>query len=124
VQAITFQAWRGGVYHGLADVLEALGPYVDGYTWRWKVDEAIGPSTPILEATDVRTMTTRELAALTGPDTQVVDGEFAGFLDRAAETPTVIIRAFDSTSWDVYSDDDQLLEELRRRYADSRPLEE
>jgi hypothetical protein len=124
MRGVTFAAWRGGTYLGLAGVLEALGAHVDGLIWRLAVEEALGPHTEVLESRDAATMTTAELIALTGPDSQVIDGEFVGFREDSSGAAVMIVRAVDSTSWDVCSDDDLVLDAVRREYPDALPIPE
>jgi hypothetical protein len=94
MRGVTFAAWRGGTYLGLAEVLGSLADHVDGLTWQLVVDEAVGPHTEFLESGEAGTVTTAELVALTGPDSQVIDGEFIGFRDDSGGAPVMIIRAW------------------------------
>jgi hypothetical protein len=46
---------------------------------------------------------------------QVTEGQFEAFLENAT-SPWCVIRAVDSSAYDVETDDDSMLEELRRHY--------
>ncbi|MCX4985699.1 hypothetical protein [Streptomyces sp. NBC_00572] len=59
---------------------------------------------------------TLELLALAAPARQFVDGDFAGF---AGDELRVVLREFDSTSWDLCTDDASVIREIRRHYPDA-----
>ncbi|QRP45154.1 hypothetical protein [Amycolatopsis sp. FDAARGOS 1241] len=121
MRALTFAAWRDGRYVPLAELLVCLGGLGLDLRWQVQIDEA-GPHpryAELLETTPQARVGTLELLALAAPDLQVIDGTFTGWVGGE---PVVILEAFDSTSWDVYSADERVLVEFRRRYPDARDM--
>ncbi|MFE2146985.1 hypothetical protein ACFXA3_35565 [Streptomyces sp. NPDC059456] len=64
---------------------------------------------------------TLELLALVAPNLQFVDADFAGF---AGDELRVVLREFDSTSWDFGTADASLVREFCRYYPDAAPTPE
>jgi hypothetical protein len=61
------------------------------------------------------------LLKLAAEVTQVIDGVFAGY--RSGEThPWVVIRAVDSSAYDVKSDDEAVLARIRQRFPNAAEL--
>ncbi|XXX75806.1 hypothetical protein WMF30_49970 [Sorangium sp. So ce134] len=46
---------------------------------------------------------------------QVIDGEFRAY-ETGKDSPVLVMRAVDSTSWDIASDNDELLRAFRYRF--------
>ncbi|MFE5809012.1 hypothetical protein [Streptomyces sp. NPDC056491] len=53
------------------------------------------------------------------PYLQAVDGDFEDF---AGNELVLMLREFDSSSWDVRTADAWVLSEIQRRYPDARPM--
>lgn len=122
MRAVTFAAWRAGHYVPLAELLVRLGGFVFEFMWRVEIDEYL-PGRGCLDLRDLppsgEPVDTLRLLALTAPDVQIVDGVFTGY--RHGE-PVLVIDAFDSSSWEVYSADDSLLADVLRIYPDAREM--
>ncbi|MEO0972716.1 MAG: hypothetical protein AAFX85_06435 [Pseudomonadota bacterium] len=63
------------------------------------------------------------LQSLAEAITQTIDGEFVGTLNGESE-PWIVIRAIDSSAFDVMTDDDEVLSKLRVRFAQVVDIEE
>ncbi len=130
MQSLTFAAWRdvsdrstGQVtrrYVTLAELLVRLGGYGLGLTWKVRLyDTQLGARFPQLESASTDAgIGTLDLLALAAPDLQTVDGDFEGYADGEL---VLILREFDSTSWDVCTADERVLREFRETYPDAEP---
>jgi hypothetical protein len=61
-----------------------------------------------------------DLAALAENTRQVIWGEFVGSLPAQSDRPWVIIRAVDSTFYEIVSDDEAVLNRIGSAYSDVR----
>jgi hypothetical protein len=110
---------RGGLEFDLAEVLQALGERVDASRWRGRGlsyvsrdDEDIEP----LERLGTGGLVAgRELMAILPRLFQVIDGEFEGILAEGV-LPWVVVRAVDSSWWEVLSDMPEVLEAVRASF--------
>lgn len=101
------EAWRGGRYVGLLDVLGALGTRVSPLLWALYLDEvAPHPLAARLEevASEGR-VPTSDLFKLLDQNLRVIDGEVRGYADSSSLR--VVIRAVDGTSWDLEAASDE-----------------
>ncbi|MFI9213920.1 hypothetical protein ACIGW7_38050 [Streptomyces sp. NPDC053253] len=64
---------------------------------------------------------TLELLALVAPDLQFVDADFAAY---AGNELKVVLREFDSTSWDLCTTDASVVREFRQHFPDAVPTPE
>jgi hypothetical protein len=117
VKRLTFPAWRGDHYVGLAEILGALGDHLAGASWELRLDEvAPGPEGAALEALAARgRVDTAALIAASGSNGQVIDGELRAFGGESGE-PFLVLRAVDSTEWDVESADETVNAAVRAAY--------
>ncbi|MEV7595793.1 hypothetical protein AB0O91_00200 [Kitasatospora sp. NPDC089797] len=131
-QSITFAAWRDRLpgqarqsnryYVTLAELLVRLGSFGLGLTWRVRIDDArLVARFAEIQMASSGGIGTLELLALVAPDLQFVDGEFAGY---AGDELRVVLREFDSTSWDLCTADASVVREIRRHYPDAVPTPE
>ncbi|MGW6981296.1 hypothetical protein ACWGE1_17875 [Streptomyces sp. NPDC054932] len=130
---VTFAAWRDGPAHAgrpagphyvtLAELLVRLGSYGLGLTWKaLLVDDPPHPAfARLVEASAGPGIPTLELLAMDAPHLQAIDADFAGY---AGDELVLILREFDSSSWDVRTADAWVLGEIRRHYPDARPMTE
>ncbi|WP_433370571.1 hypothetical protein [Streptosporangium sp. CA-115845] len=124
IRILSFAAWRGGHYVGLAEVLASLGALIEGHRWQLIIDWLVSPETEaITEAAANSLVTTRHLIDLFSGDGQLIDGELVGYADSSS-VPEVRIRAFDSGHWDVQTDSPELLEKIIMLYPDAHELPE
>ncbi len=61
-----------------------------------------------------------ELAALAGSTRQVIWGEFAGFAPAEPDKAWLVIRAVDSAFYEIETDDEAVLSNIRSAYRDIR----
>lgn len=124
MRGVTLPAWSEGRYRNVPDLLAAVGPSLWQLTWGVVATEVSPhPLASRLEALtrDVR-VETKELVSLFGSGLQLVDGSVHGFAGLEQRTPALVVRAVDSTSWDVESADVEILNAIKRAYADARDL--
>lgn len=84
--------------------------------------EATGEGGERLEglAQDDGQLSGSDLAALAGNTRQVIWGEFVGSAPTQPDKPWVIIRAVDSTFYEIESDDEAVLNKISSTYEDVR----
>lgn len=102
----------------LRDLLQLLGSKAANMQWLVMKDvDCIGPRAEELRglATRAVRVESRALAAIATGITQVVDGEFCGY-EESRPAPTIILRAVDSSSWDISSDRDAILDIFRQHF--------
>jgi len=109
---ITFAAWIDGHYRTTAEVLSAFG---DHLRWRLKIDDANSDADELYNPPG-EMETARLLEFL--DDVQIIDGVLEGrrFGDEA---PYVIVRAVDSSWWDVESEHSELVDAARAKFPDA-----
>jgi hypothetical protein len=116
----------GHLAFDLKEILAAIGPAVSTSRWLctdlWCIPFG-EPDDQALEAC-YRTgsfIGGEELVELAAQTRQVVDGTFRAFRE-SAEQPWLILRAVDSSFWEVFSDDAATLDKLRVRFQDVRDI--
>jgi hypothetical protein len=121
---LTFHAWQDDRYIGIRDILTALEDVVAGLQWRVRIDEmASGPGPNRLEKVSPDTwIDTPGLLEVTANDVQVIDGQMSGYQSRESATPKIVVRAVDSTWWDIQSDDDVVAEAVMNRLPNVAPM--
>ncbi|MBB3440962.1 hypothetical protein [Rhizobium sp. BK379] len=89
-----------------------------GYPWF----DANGPGGELLHAMaqSGKPVSGRDLAAAAQDTLQVIWGEFTGSLPANPDRAWVVIRAIDSTFYEVITDDQKVLRTVERRFADVR----
>lgn len=103
----------------LRDILRVVGKAAQESTWSLIDIEALGEA----EARELHRLSDEglsvdgtTLARLASRVSQVIDGELRAFR-RGSATPWLIIRAVDSSAYDVLTDDDSLLARLREKFT-------
>jgi hypothetical protein len=124
MNGVTMKAWHDRHYVNLDELLRVVEPFIVGFTWKSRIEEvAPGPSAQRLEQLDPeQRLPTVELLRLFSPDAQVIDGEFLGYSAIEQKSSTLVLRAVDSTWWDIESENEELLALIRRTYPDARPI--
>ena len=125
LKGVTFFAWREGHYLDLTELLRILERFVEGLTWRVRFDDvAPGPTADSLEALgpDVRLPTAELLERVSPSDVQVIDGVFRGYRLPGDDSPSVVLRAVRSTSWDVEAENEALLDFVRSTFPDTQDI--
>lgn len=110
-------AWIGDHYISLAEILLCIGTSLTGLQWRVNIHEvAPEPGTEQLEAlSPAAALSIFELLHLVTPGAQIIDGEITA-KDKGGKQ-LLLLRAVDSSSWDVETD----LEHIVRALEDSYP---
>lgn len=110
----------------LKDILRAIGPVVESLEWRLEDIDCTGEGSDEIHDLCDRgeQVTGARLVALAERILQTIDGEFRGYRSDAPDRdmPWLIIRAVDSTVFDVECDDPDVLAAVRRRFTDVRDM--
>jgi hypothetical protein len=118
MSGITFPSWTDDGPVELLEILELLGDRGRQATWRLRsLEVAPSDAAQQLHAHSDREddITGDELLRLADRKPQLIDGVLEAWLPDA-DAPWVVIRAIDSTSWDLLSEDAQVLDEARTRF--------
>ncbi len=109
----------------LADILQLFGPKLASTEWEISDIECLGTDSESLhQLADTQTRVSGEtLLQIASNITQVIDGTFVGYPDNAPE-PNIIVRAVDSSAYDVESSDETILTVLRQRFQQVEDLPE
>jgi hypothetical protein len=109
----------------LVDILRALGERARESSWTVENLDCFGESAEELDrlAESGRAIEGASLVRIAERLTQVIDGDFAG-VDSSANQPWVIVRAVDSSWWEVWTDDDSALAAITARFKAVTPLDE
>ena len=114
----------------LAEILDALGSLTATSTWRcrdlWvtgREDLEVRALEAASESPEGISMTTDELAGFAAQVAQVIDGEFSAIVPGETE-PWLVIRAVDSSWWEVFSANGRVFDALRLRFTDLRDVGE
>lgn len=120
---------EGELGFDLADVLNALGPRVARSTWAIEGLNYVShdeTDIPVLHGGDGARVLGTELLSSLPNLLQVIDGEFRAF--EAGGEPWVILRAVDSSWWEVVSEDRAALSAIRDQFRNVdeqvRPVED
>ena len=114
-----------GLAFDLRDVLGAIGDKGNDSVWRVSDVEASGGESALaLEraADSGRNLTWTELRDLARGVVQVIDGVFTGRLPGKVE-PWLIIRAVDSSAYDIESNDEDVLRRVRAAFKDVKEVQ-
>jgi len=108
----------GGLEFDLAEVLSALGPRVGESRWSSRNLSYVSRDETNIDTLDAAaagsSVAGNDLVKALTQLLQVTDGEFQGFSEGSA--PWVVIRAVDSSWWEVLSDDPSTLQAIRNRF--------
>ena len=123
-RVLSIPAWRDGHYVSLAELLRVLGRLVSGLSWRVSIVEVAPDATAEeLEAVSPSdTLDTSQLLHLSTPDVQIIDGMVSGFDAARLHAPVLVLRAVDSTSWDIEYENDEVTAVLRASYPEAKSL--
>jgi hypothetical protein len=110
-------AWIGDHYISLAEILLCIGKSLTDLQWYLKITEvAPEPGAEQLEAlSPAAALSIFELMHLVTPGIQIIDGEITAKDESGKQL--LLLRAVDSSSWDVETD----LEHVVRTLEDSYP---
>jgi hypothetical protein len=109
----------GGLTFDLPEVLGALGQRAQKWLWRGRDIQYVSRDerdvSVIEELADGGAVTGARLVAGLEHLLQIIDGEFAA-TEPGRQTPAVVIRAVDSSWWEVLSDDAVVLAAIRKLF--------
>ena len=107
----------------LIDILNILGPRADNTFWLVEGAESTGPLSGVLHRlSDLGTkVTTARLREIASDVIQVIDGVFTGYSVEKSE-PWIIIRAVDSSAYDVETDDNDILSKVQGSFNEVYPI--
>lgn len=113
----SMSAWRNAHYISLAEILLCIGKSLTGLQWYVKSTEvAPEPGAEQLEAlSPAAALSIFQLLHLVTPGIQIIDGEITAKDESGKQQ--LLLRAVDSSSWDVETD----LEHVVRTLEDSYP---
>jgi hypothetical protein len=101
----------------LRDILDVVRGQQPDLVWSVSGVEALGETQPLEDAATQGTpIGTDELRRMAEGITQTIEGRFVGTRRVPGAAPVVVIHAVDSSSFDVETDDRDILKELRRRF--------
>lgn len=114
---LSIPAWREGHYLSLEEILRALGDVCSEFQWTLHADDvAPEPGTDVLLGLDPgQPLSYSTLLRMVTPQLQVIDGE-AVAVDPVSSEKRLLIRAVDSTSWDIETEMQSVVDKVRECY--------
>jgi hypothetical protein len=101
----------------LRDILDVVRGRQPDLVWSVSGVEALGATQPLDEAAAKGApIGTEELRRMAERITQTIEGRFVGTRRAQTAAPVVVIRAVDSSCFDVETDDTAILNDLRSRF--------
>ena len=103
----------------LVDILHLLGSQAQNSKWEISEVECVGAAADALhKLSDSKARVPgHTLLQIAAHLTQVIDGEFTGYCEGEKQ-PWVIVRAVDSSAYDVQSEDEDVLAQIRCRFKE------
>jgi hypothetical protein len=107
----------------LRDILNIIGDPALTSTWKLSDVEANGNTAEKLHEINDKgsAISGYDLLSLSIDLTQFIDGNFEAFRNEE-NSPWLVIRAIDSTEFDVETDDDQILQKVRQSFTNVSDL--
>lgn len=116
-------------FHG-ADVLEAVGDRARTSVWRCRIGETVvgeefSDDEEQLETScsGGRDISGENLLTFAGQTMQVIDGEFIAY-ETGSAAPWLVLVVYDSSYWEVLSNDTDVMEALKGRSPWFKPIRE
>ncbi|MFO0763125.1 MAG: hypothetical protein U0359_42200 [Byssovorax sp.] len=106
----------------LPSILGALGDLTRNMRWAVSDCEALGAGAEALYAVQNAgfRVSSEKLLSIARQLDQVIDGMFCGYAEsEPSGSPVVILTAVDSTSWDVSSNDAEILNHVRENFPEA-----
>lgn len=105
----------GALSFDLRDLLACVAPVAVQMDWRVQTLECTGERAEQLHALvdQGHLIAGASLVMIADGVDQVIEGEFFGYM-QGDETPAVVLRAVDSTSWDIASPSEVILDEFKK----------
>ena len=102
----------------LVDILHVLGSCIEDTEWEIAAVEAVGTTAAdkLQRLGDSKARVPgRTLLELAATVTQVIDGQFVGYRP-GQDPPWIILRAIDSSAYDVQSEDEDVISRMREHF--------
>lgn len=114
---------EGFLSFDLKDILPLAGERAAASQWRCRFVECLGESAEELHAiSDAgRIISGGELLRIASDLLQVIDGQFEAYSDANAE-PWLVVKAIDSSSFEVWSDGPDVLARVRDNFGEVSDL--
>lgn len=114
---LSIPAWREGHYLSLEEILRTLGDSCSEFEWiLHAIDVAPEPGTDVLLGLDPgQPLSYSTVLRMVTPQLQVIDGE-AIAVDPASSEKRLLIRAVDSTSWDIETEMQSVVDKIFECY--------
>ena len=110
-------AQGGGLNFDLAEILAAIGPRSVTSEWILRDLNYVSRDDreiPVFQVEDGSRISGEELRSSLPNLLQVIDGEFIGV--EVSSPPWIVVRAVDSSWWEVLSEDAEILKAVRSRF--------
>ncbi|RIA31645.1 hypothetical protein DFO61_2370 [Ectopseudomonas oleovorans] len=119
----SMSAWRDDHYISLAEILLCIGKSLTDLQWYVKIHEvAPEPGAEQLEAlSPAASLSIFQLLHLVTPSIQVIDGEITAKDESGKQQ--LLLRAVDSSSWDVETDLEHIVRALEGSYPELTHIE-
>lgn len=116
---LSIPAWEEDRYLSLTELLILFGRYFIKLKWYVRVEEAAPePGAEKLESLDpLAPIDIFELLHLVSPTIQIIDGTITAKETEDAE-PKLVLRAVDSSSWDIETNNIEVLSLARSRFPE------
>jgi len=116
---LSIPAWEEGRYLSLTELLILFGRYFINLKWYVRVEEtAPEPGAEKLDSIDpLVSMDIFKLLHLVSPTVQIIDGTITAS-DTDDSEPKLILRAVDSSSWDIETKNTEVLSIVRSRFPE------
>ena len=121
---LTFPAWNNERYLSLAELLLLIGRFFINCEWYLRVEEvAPEPGAELLEKIDPKEpIDIFTLLHLVTPEIQIVDGTVVA-VELGSHEISLVLRAIDSTSWEIESEKKDIEAIIREKYPDAQQLD-
>jgi len=120
---ISIPAWQDGRYLSLAELLRLIRNFVVSFNWSLNIVEmAPEPGAEQVMQLFDHPLNTAMLLDLVSPDLQIVDGEVVG--ESRDSTAKFVLRAVDSTSWDIETEMEDAISHIFRLFPTAREIKD
>lgn len=121
---LSIHAWRASHYVSLAELLLLVEQFVPEKQWFVQIQEiAPEPGAELFESCDPRhPLVMEDLLRLSAPNIQIIDGEIIA-VDGDGNS-CLLLRSVDSTSWDIETDNMEIIAKIKERFSDAIEIED
>lgn len=120
---LSIPAWRNDRYVSLAELLLLIGRFFVNSKWYVKVEEvAPEPGDNLIKALDpLNPINIFDLLHIITPNIQIIDGTVIAS-DFECSKPLLVLRAVDSTSWDIETEISDVEVIIRSAYPEAQKI--